>query len=200
MRPDVSASAFAMLATLGTTAAALTIDLRRNPAAERGSAVSFSATASGEGDVQYTWDFGDGTRIGPVDSATIEHTYDAVGHYPVIAIASDASGLRSASFVQTIHHPLTASKPTSSSTIVVDDREDRVCVVNADHDSITCLDQTTLEPVFVAPVGRHPRTLTIAGDGTIWVANQASGSISVLRSDGDPLAVVGPNRVLPRRL
>ena len=172
------------------TAHALVVNARENPAAEVGTAVELTATAMGVGAIAYTWDFGDGTRSGPMDSATIEHTFAAPGHYVIIVIANDDSGVRSDSFVQTIHHPLTAEAPAASSTIVYDAARDRVCTVNPDHDSVSCLDGATLERSFEASVGEHPRTLALDDDGALWVTSDGSSSISIVDASGAPAETI----------
>ena len=125
-------------------------------------------------------------RRAPSPSAS--HVYAAPGHYAVIVIARDETGPRSASFLQTIHRPTTATSPTASSTIVHDAARHRVCNVNADNDSVSCIDTERLERTFEAPAGAHPRTLAIAADGSIWVANQDDGTLSVLDAGRAPAA------------
>jgi DNA-binding beta-propeller fold protein YncE len=166
------------------SAHALVVDVRENRAAEVGSPVEFTASATGAGTIVYTWDFGDGTRLGPMESATIEHAFAAPGHYVIIVIARDDSGVRSDSFVQTVHHPLAAQPPSASSTVVYDASRDRVCTVNPDHDSVSCLDGTTLARSFEASVGEHPRTLALDGDGALWVTNDGASSISIVDASG----------------
>jgi DNA-binding beta-propeller fold protein YncE/cytochrome c peroxidase len=172
------------ISAASSSAHALVVSARANAPAEVGSAVEFTATAMGEGAIEYTWDFGDGTRLPPMPSATATHTFDAPGHYVIIVIARDESGVRSDSFVQTVHHPLQAHAPTASSTIVYDAARDRVCTVNPDHDSVSCLDARTLERVFEAEVGEHPRTLALDDDGALWVANDGASSISIVDASG----------------
>jgi YVTN family beta-propeller protein len=166
------------------TAHALVVSARVNAAAEVGTAVEFTATATGAGAISYTWDFGDGTRLPPMESVTVEHTFTAPGHYVIIVIAQDDSGVRSDSFVQTVHHPLTAQPPSASSTIVYHAARDRVCTVNPDHDSVSCLDGATLARSFEASVGEHPRTLALDDDGALWVTNDGSSSISIVDASG----------------
>lgn len=172
------------------TAHALVVTARENGAAVVGTAVEFTATAMGAGAITYTWDFGDGTRLGPMDSATLEHTFTAPGHYVVIVIAKDDSGVRSDSFVQTVHHPLTAQAPAASSTIVYDAARDRVCTVNPDHDSVSCLEGATLTRSFETGVGEHPRTLALDDDGALWVTDDGASSISIVDASGAPAGSV----------
>jgi DNA-binding beta-propeller fold protein YncE len=167
-------------------ASAVTVEVEPNGPAEIGKGVAFSARALGSGPITYTWNFGDGTRTEPSSEPTATHVYDAPGHYAVIVIARDQTGVRSASYLQTIHRPVTPLAATASRTIVHDAARRRVCNVNVDNDSVSCIDSQSFQRLFEAPVGRHPRSLAITTDGSIWVANQDDSTISVLAADGSP--------------
>ncbi len=169
-------------------AAAVTVEVGVNPPSPVGASVEFSAQAVGTGEITFTWDFGDGQKGEPGTTSTVTHVYEAPGHYPVIVVAKDSTGARSASFLQTIHRALPATPPEASSSIVHHADRARVCNVNADNDTISCLSTETLELLFEAPVGRHPRSLAVAPDGTLWVTNQDDASVSVLDADGTTLA------------
>jgi MYXO-CTERM domain-containing protein len=180
----LGATLLAVIAAAGGTARAVTVEAAASAPAEVGRAVTFSAHAEGSGAITYSWNFGDGTITDPSADASASHVYAAPGHYAVIVIARDQTGARSASFLQTIHRPVTSPRATASSTIVHDPSRHRVCNVNADNDSVSCIDTETLKRLFEAPVGAHPRTLAIGPDGSIWVSNQDAGTLSVLRADG----------------
>ncbi len=164
---------------------ALAVDVaaRVNAPYPTGVEVEFTANAVGSGEITFTWDFGDGTESEPSTEATVTHVYEEPGHHPVIVVARDEGGARSDSFLQTVHRPLPKRRPSSSSTIVFDRGRDRICNVNADNDTISCLSAETFEVEFEVPVGDHPRTLAVSPDGTLWVANQDDATVSVL--DGD---------------
>jgi hypothetical protein len=153
--------------------------------AVKGSPVTFTAVAvGGTGGISYQWDFGDGS-VTPYDPAntTISHTYTEAAHVTVRVNAEDV--LANTTFstqTLTIHHPLPSVKPTNSSTILFDGTNNRVWCVNPDQDSVTAI-TTAGTVVFEIPVGKNPRTLAQAADGTIWVVSQQHPSISVL----DPL-------------
>jgi MYXO-CTERM domain-containing protein len=180
----VGTAILAALTAAAAPARAVIVEVDANPPGEIGRAVTFSARATGTGSITYSWNFGDGTVTEASAESSASHVYAAPGHYAVIVIARDETGPRSASFLQTIHRPTTAASPTASSTIVHDAPRHRVCNVNADNDSVSCIDTQLLERTFEAPVGAHPRTLAIAADGSIWVANQDDGTLTVLEPDG----------------
>ena len=165
--------------------AAVEVAVQGNGARPVGEAIEFSAAAQGTGELSYTWNFGDGQSSEASSEASALHVYEQPGHYPVIVVVRDETGgVRSDSFLQTVHRPLPATAPTSSSTIVYHRDWGQVCNVNADNDTVSCLSTDDLELVFEAPVGRHPRTLAVAPDGMLWVASQDDATISVLDATG----------------
>ena len=182
----LGAALLAVITAKSGAARAVTVEAAAGAPAEVGRAVTFSARAEGSGAITYSWNFGDGTITDPSADASASHVYAVPGHYAVIVIARDQTGARSDSFLQTIHRPVSRAAATASSTIVHDPSRRRVCNVNADNDSVSCIDTQTLERVFEAPAGAHPRTLAIGPDGGIWVANQDDETLSVLRADGAP--------------
>jgi len=195
MRSKSSLLAAALpLLLVASPASGVEIAARVNAPHPAGVEVEFAANAVGIGDVTFTWDFGDGTESEPTSEGTTTHVYTEPGHYSVIVAATDDIGVRSQSFQQAIHRPLPATAPSASSTIVYDRGRNRVCNVNADNDTLSCLSADTFELEFEKPVGKHPRTLAISRDGTIWVANQDDASVSVLDEIGTLLHTI----ILPR--
>lgn len=184
------------LASLGVTllvsshALAIGVAARANRPYPVGVPIEFAANGVGEGELKFTWDFGDGTQSEPDSSGRATHTYEKPGHYSVIVLLEDSTGTRSDSFIQTVHRPLPPVAPTSSSTIVHLAAQKRVCNVNADNDTISCVSTETLELLFEAAVGDHPRTLALGPDGNLWVTNQDDATISVVTGDGAPVATI----------
>jgi YVTN family beta-propeller protein len=145
------------------------------------------------GRVRVTFDLGDGAvRKARTGALGLEHRYREAGHYTVLATVTRGDETTSCSRVQTVFHPLTARAPTSSSPIVHDPRSGLVWVVNPDNDSVTAIDAATFVRRFEVPVGRNPRTLAAAPDGTIWVTNQSDGTISVVDGSAGRLAATLP--------
>lgn len=172
-------------------AGAAAVTARINAPFVVGESVEFAANGVGTGQLEFTWDFGDGERSTPSATGVAHHSYTQPGHYPVIVTVRDESGARSDSFLQVIHRPLPETPPSSSSTIVHHRALKRICNVNADNDSVSCLATDTLDLVFEAPVGKHPRTLTVAPDDTLWVTNQDDASISIVDAEGNERDVIG---------
>lgn len=81
--------------------------------------------------------------------------------------------------------------PTSSSSIVyqtIEGGNDRVWVVNPDNDTVTLVDVVGDNVLAEIAVGDSPRSLALSPDGTLWVANQRSHSLSII--DTNSIAVV----------
>ncbi len=142
---------------------------------------SLSATATGTGTKEFSFNFGDGSPATPFGAtSTASHAYATVGHYNVRVTVQNGSQTSSCTRVQTIHYPLTASMPTASSTLIYDGSTSLAWVVNPDTDTVTAIDGVANSKRFEVTVGKSPRTLARAPDGTVWVVNQGSFSISVL--------------------
>jgi len=163
--------------------------LPSNPALV-GASVTFTATSQNpSGAVNYSWDFGDGSAATPFSTnASAAHIYTQPGHYLVQVTAKDNASTSRAALVQTIHYPATALAPASSSTIIFDEARQLVWNVNTDNATVTAIDALLLNKKFEARVGKEPRTLAQAPDGTIWVVNEGEATISVL--DGASGALV----------
>src|SRR5262249_6253325 len=74
---------------------------------------------------------------------------------------------------------------TSSSSIAYEKRtgaNPRLWVANPDNNSVTVFDAVTRAKLAEVNVGRAPRTLAIAPDGRVWVANTESATLSILSS------------------
>jgi DNA-binding beta-propeller fold protein YncE/cytochrome c peroxidase len=80
--------------------------------------------------------------------------------------------------VQIAYNPPSDPGPSASSTIVYSNG--RVFSVHPDNDVVAALDAASLSKLWEAPVGRHPRTLAVAPDGRLWIANQDDSTISVV--------------------
>ncbi|MEM7205041.1 MAG: Ig-like domain-containing protein [Planctomycetota bacterium] len=141
------------------------------------------ASSSGPGTLQYSWSFGDGSPPTPFSSSPqAAHTYAAAGHYSAQVTVTNGALTGSDAFIQTVHYAPTAAAPSRASTVVVDDAGGLVWCVNADNDTVTAVDRASLSVVLEAAVGRHPRTLALAPDGTVWVACQGDATVWVLDS------------------
>ena len=166
-------------------ATALTVSFASAPtAAVSGGTATFTASATGS-NVRYKWNFGDGSpETDWSSSPSASHDYAQPGLYTVTVTVTDDSGLeqRSAT-LQAIHLPLLAGSPSSSSPIAFEARSGanpRLWVVNTDNDSVSVFDAATRVRLAEIPVGAGPRTLALAGNGTVWVASKLGASISVI--------------------
>lgn len=191
MRTLPSPCALGLLVCVAAAPAfAVDVAARVNVPHPTGAEVEFAANAIGTGEITFTWNFGDGTESEPSTEGTAKHVYTQPGHYSVIVVARDETGVRTDSFLQAVHRPLPARVPTASSSIVFHREHNRVCNVNADNDTLSCISAASFELEFETPVGDHPRTLAVSQDGTIWVVNQDDASVSVLDADGTLLHTI----------
>jgi len=147
---------------------------------------------AGTGPVEFAWDFGDGAPATAFTTAAqASHTYAAPGHYTVRATVRNGEYSSQCVARQTVHRPLTAPQPTSSSTIILDQSGQRVWNVNPDNHTVSVVDVATLSKLREHPVGPHPSTLAQAPDGAIWVVNRDNATISVLdEATGAPAATI----------
>lgn len=152
-----------------------------------GGTVTFTANATNGQNARFRWSFDDGpqpTAWSSSPSAT--HTFTRPGIYYVTVMATDDRGIVvSQTFVQTVHLPLTANRPSASSNIAFEQRpgaNSRVWVVNQDNDSVSVFDAITNAKLREVAVGAGPRSVAIAPDGRIWVANKKAATLSIINA------------------
>jgi YVTN family beta-propeller protein len=184
--------------TVTQTAGTFILNAPATPAPSlAGSEVTLEASVVGGSDVQFKWDFDDGSPETEFSSSTqVRHTFAAPGIYYVTVTAIDAGGLPQVStVVVTVHLPLTERIPSVSTNILVEERSnsaDRLWVVNQDNDSVTVFNAESHAKIAEIPVGSGPRTLTVARPGEIWVTNKFGASISVINSGQLSVSTVIP--------
>jgi YVTN family beta-propeller protein len=93
--------------------------------------------------------------------------------------------------------PLTAQRPTASTTVAWEPRAagNRVWVVNQDNNTASVFNAVTHAKIAEIAVGTAPRSVAVAPNGRIWVTNMQSSSISMI--DPTSLTVV-QTLTLPR--
>ncbi|MCU0760900.1 MAG: PA14 domain-containing protein [Steroidobacteraceae bacterium] len=154
---------------------------------------SFAATAVNGINARYRWTFGDGTPTTAwSDSPAARHRFAAPGIYYVrVDVTDDRGAIVSETLVHAVHLPATPRAPSMSSSLVARQPatgNPQAWVVNADNNSVSVLDVVARTRLAEITVGTAPRSLAVAPDGRIWVANKQSGSISVI--DPSTYAVV----------
>lgn len=157
--------------------------------ATTGVPVSLAAleVSSRRGKPKFRWSFGDGTETSTPD-ATARHAFAAPGRYDVVLTVSDRGGRSSCSAVQIVANPPTARAPSVSSTIAYADG--RVFNVNADSDTVSALDATSLVKLWEVEVGAHPRSLSVDRTGRLWIANQDDATLTLLDAAGNRLDTI----------
>jgi MYXO-CTERM domain-containing protein len=165
-------------------AAALTLDVTHAGPSVVGEAHAFMARVTGgSGAITYEWQFGETADVqaGPAQTS---HTFTAPGLYSIQVFATDARGdSASAFFRHLVHHPLTAKRPTSSTSIVYDAVRNRIFSVNQDNDTITAIDADTLTKRGELPVYRKPESLALTPEGKLWVVHQDDYAVAVVDPD-----------------
>ena len=81
-----------------------------------GTEITLEASATGGTDLQFKWDFDDGTPVTAyASSSAISHVFADPGIYYVTITAIDAGGFEQmTTVVVTVHLPLTANRPAIS--------------------------------------------------------------------------------------
>ncbi|NQZ56808.1 MAG: Ig-like domain-containing protein [Lentisphaeraceae bacterium] len=129
--------------------------------------------------VEYSWDFGDGTkRTAFSKNPEHKHQFNKAGRYQVILFARKGEQQASVSLTQIISNPLTAQAPKNSATLIYDKELKRLWNVNPDNNSLTVCDAKTLVKLREIPCGTKPRTLTFV-DKQVWVVNEESTDIHI---------------------
>ncbi|MEP6654873.1 MAG: PKD domain-containing protein [Myxococcales bacterium] len=189
--------AFLVLCTWAQPASAMTVTVSRVDHSLVGESVTFRTvvTEAAVGDLEYKYDFGDGTPSAfVVGRQEMSHTYTERGRYSVNVLVQDANGtLASDPGLLAVHYPPLPGKPSVSSDIVYDEKRSRIYNVNRDNDSITAIDPVSLTKVGEAPVFQGPEALAIAPDGKIWVIHRDDYAVAIV--DPNTLKVEGGFRL-----
>jgi YVTN family beta-propeller protein len=154
--------------------------------------VSWTATDTEPGTLEYRVDFGDGTpRTGWTTATSMSHTYTKEGHFTVTVQARDSGGAISArTRTVTVAAAPTAPGSTASAMLAADTAAQRLYAVNPDTDTVTAISTATNAKLWEVPVGRHPSGIARGVDGSLWVACRDSDEIRVLDANGVALATI----------
>lgn len=164
---------------------ALSLEPLANPPALVGADIIYTAQTAGGIRPRFRWSFGDGTaETAFSDSNVITKSFANPGRYIVTLTVRDATGREvTTSLRQAVHAPLSATRPTVSSTIAyqaVNGANARLWVVNPDQDNVTVFDAITRARLAIIPVGSQPRSIAVAADGSAWVVNSESATLSII--------------------
>ena len=146
-------------------------------------AVNFTVEATGLGQLQYSWNFGDNSPATgfSANQSSVSHRYAGPGRYIVTVSVRDASGIVSDhTFTQIIYAAPTATPPAASMAIVEHIATGQIWNVNPDNDTVTAISATSTTVLARIPVGHNPVSLAVSPDGDVWVANKHSSTLSVI--------------------
>jgi YVTN family beta-propeller protein len=165
-------------------ALAITLEVSHSGPSVVGDAHAFTASVpDAAGAVTYDWQFSEADDF-QRGSAQMSHTYTAPGLYSVQVIATDATGdSASVFFRHLVHYPLTARRPTSSTSIVYDGTRNRIYSVNQDNDTVTAIDPDNLTKIGEVAVYRKPESLALTPSGKLWVVHQDDYAVAVIDPD-----------------
>jgi DNA-binding beta-propeller fold protein YncE/cytochrome c peroxidase len=120
---------------------------------------------------KFTWDFGDGSA--PVVKNTpslVNHTYAQPGHYSVVVNINSETGANSRVMEHIVYRPRTVLPPASTSSIVYDETQDCVFLVNPDNNTLAVIDGDDNSLLSEIPIPAGPRTLALGPDNSVWIA------------------------------
>ncbi len=165
----------------------LTLTPLKGAPSAQSSTGNYTVNSSGGLNPLYQWNFGDGTPVTAWSSSTsASHSFANPGRYLITVTSKDDTGrIVTSSFYQAVYAPPTSRKPTASNGIAYETRASgnpRIWVVNPDNDTVSVFDAVTRAKLAETAVGKNPRCVAIAPDGSAWVTNVTSATISILNS------------------
>ena len=153
-----------------------------------GTTVALTVQTFGGLNPLYSWNFGDGTpdTAFAVSPATT-HAFPNPGRYLVTVTVRDDRGSEiTTSYYQAVFASSLTARPPASTSIIYESRTNsnsRLWVVNPDNDSVTVFDAITFTKLAEITVGNAPRSLALAPDGRVWVANAESATLTIIQSN-----------------
>ena len=153
-----------------------------------GTTVALDAQIFGGLNPTNSWSFGDGSpdTAYSVSTAT-SHTFTNAGRYLVtITVRDDRGSDITASYYQSVYSTSLTARPPASASIIYESRTNansRLWAINPDNDSVTVFDAVTLAKLAEINVGTAPRSLALAPDGRVWVANAESATLTIIQTN-----------------
>ncbi len=133
-----------------------------------------------ENNVEYKWDFGDGSPTVTTRNLSASHSYGQVGNYTIMVTATYSNGQTlTLSTNQAIHYPILNNKPVNSSSIVFNASNNTAWNVNPDNNTVTVINGDNNNLIYTINVGENPQTLAVVNN-TVWVTNKDDSSISII--------------------
>jgi len=163
---------------------ALTLEVTHAGPSVVGEAHAFTAVATeATGAVTFEWTFGESAMPEP-GGAEMSHAFAEPGlHAITVQVTDEGGGFASDFFLHLVHQPLTAARPTSSTSIVYDAARNRIYSANQDNGTVTSIDPDGLVKVAELPVYRKPESLALTPEGKLWVVHQDDYAVAVIDPD-----------------
>ena len=153
-----------------------------------GSAVTLTASINNESiadDITYSWNFGDGSTNTPFSkSPKTTKTFIKPGNYDITLTTKQVGSdkLIKSSAVQVIHAKLPATRPTSSSTLYLDEITETLYVVNPDNNTLTAINTDSGQTLYEVATATKPVSIARSAD-ELWITSLSEDLISIHNRD-----------------
>lgn len=164
------------------------VDIEVDAPKQVGASVNIEAVVASEDKnkkIWYAWNFGDGeNNTSFSESPIIQKRYKEAGNYSITLITKieGSEKLVKSTAIQVIHNQLPKIKPLESSTLVLDESQNRIFVVNPDNNTLTCINTKTGEIIFEEKTGKSPVAL-VQVNNQLWVSCNKSDNIKIHDKD-----------------
>ncbi len=149
---------------------------------ETGVTQNYVGSAQGDGVLEYSWLFGDGSPATSFSTdSSASHVFNAPGRYLVTLTVRNQTSQASTTFTQAVHLPLANGTASGDATIVYEDTTGvaRVWAVNPDNDTVTVINVATQTKITEIATGTKPVSLVLdAANNELLVVNKKSASIT----------------------
>ncbi|GEM_PF-250386 len=161
----------------------LTLETSSLPLVQTGVEVSLRAEVSGgQGTVEYSWDVEepDGTRTQTAWSSSPEYvrSFSEAWNHNILLRVRDRVDEITRGLTLEVYSPAAANEAASASTVLMDEVRNQAVVVNPDNHSISFVNLESFQ-VQERTVAPGPRSLTLTGNGELWVVSSLEARISI---------------------
>ena len=169
-----------------------------------GDTVSFSLAANDNNNLEYRFDFGDGTKSNRNRTAwkaagtsisvnSLSHNYTNPGNYRVLVQVREQGSLTRLSgkvINLTVMPQLPSIMPSSSSQMALDETRRVLWVVNPDNDSLSRVNVDSNSLIGQTKVGTHPISVALDPNARPWVVSRDADKIYVVSTSGQVQKVI----------
>ncbi|WP_166461105.1 Ig-like domain-containing protein [Flavicella sediminum] len=131
--------------------------------------------------IAYAWDFGDGSAVTSFsEKSSIKKIFKKPGNYSITLLtkAEGTDRVVKATAVQVVHNFLPKTQAATSSTLLLDEKENKMFVVNPDNNTFTCVDTKTNKVMYEEQTGESPVSIAKCKE-EIWISCSKSDEIKI---------------------